>query len=131
MVKKCARWAIVSFLALASASSLSAQRQVWDFLGGKHLDGTQDHDRIQVTRNDGPFRAIQFQVRGDAIFFDRIVMHFGNGTSQELAIGARISSEGINTVIDLPSERVLQSVDLWYFKEAWGHNPRIALYGAR
>jgi hypothetical protein len=66
----------------------------------------------------------------DVIFFDRIVVHFGNGTSRELAVSERISPEGRNYVIDLPGERrPLESVELWYYKEPWGHNPSVSLYG--
>lgn len=132
MAKKRVPWPITWFLALSLATSLSAQRQVWDFLGGTHVDGNQDHDKIQVTRHDGFFRAIQLRVSGDAIFFDRLVVHFGNGTSEELAVRDRISSEGRNHVIDLPGERrVLESIELWYYKERWEHNPRVSLYGTR
>jgi hypothetical protein len=122
---------MVGLLTLAFATSLLARGQTWAFLGHTQVDPSQDHSRVQITRRDRLFRAVQLRV-SDVIFFDRIVVHFGNGTSRELAVSERISPEGRNYVIDLPGERrPLESVELWYYKEPWGHNPRVSLYGVR
>jgi hypothetical protein len=118
-------------LALAFATSLFARGQFWDFLGYTQVDSTQDHGRIQITRRDVHFRTIQLRVSGEAIFFDRLVVHFADGTSRELMVSDRISPGGSNYVIDLLGERSLQSVELWYYKEPRGHNPRVSLYGVR
>lgn len=115
----------------ASTIPLHAQGQVWDFLGDRRIDGTRDHDSIQVTRRNGTFHAIQLRVSGDAIFFDRIVVHFGDGTSEQLAVQDRIWPGGRTHTIDLSRERpVVESVELWYYKESWEHNPRVTLYGS-
>jgi hypothetical protein len=117
-------------LGFASAISLPARGQVWDFLGDKQIDGTQDHDRIQVTRRNGTFHAIQLRV-SEAIFFDRVVVHFGDGTSEEWALRGRIWPGGENHIIGLSGERrVVESVELWYYKETWDHKPRVILYGS-
>ena len=120
---------MVGLLTLAFATSLLARGQTWAFLGHTQVDPSQDHGRVQITRRDRLFRAVQLRV-SDVIFFDRIVVHFGNGTSRELAVSERISPEGRNYVIDLPGERrPLESVELWYYKEPWRHNPNVSLYG--
>ena len=54
-----------------------------------------------------------------------------NGTSQELTLSERISPGTRNYVIDLRGERSLENVELWYYKEPRGHNPRVSLYGVR
>jgi len=119
-------------LVLALATSLFGRGQFWDFLGYTQVDAGHDHGRIQIVRRDRLFRTIQLRVSGEAMFFDRVVMHFGNGTSQELIVSERISPGGKDYVIDLPGERrTLESVELWYYKEPWGHNPRVNLYGIR
>lgn len=123
---------ITGLLALMFAASLFARGQFWDFLGYTEVDGRQDHGRIQITRHDRPFRTIQLRVSGEAIFFDRVVVHFDNGTSQEVSISDRISPQGRNYVIDLPGEHcALESVELWYYKESWGRNPKVSLYGVQ
>jgi len=123
---------VIMLLVLALATSLFGRGQFWDFLGYTQVDAGHDHGRIQIVRRDRLFRTIQLRVSGEAMFFDRVVMHFGNGTSQELIVSERISPGGKDYVIDLPGERrTLESVELWYYKEPWGHNPRVNLYGIR
>jgi hypothetical protein len=75
--------------------------------------------------------AFGLRVSDDAIFFDRLVVRFDDGTSQELIVSERISPGTRNYVIDLQGEGSLESVEFWYYKEPWGHNPRVSLYGAR
>jgi hypothetical protein len=125
------RHIIAGLLALAFATSLFARGQFWDFLGYAQVDSSQDHGRIQITRRDVHFRTIQLRVSGEAIFFDRLVVHFDDGTSQEIMVNDRISPGGRNYVIDLIGERSLESVELWYYKESRGLNPRVSLYGVR
>jgi hypothetical protein len=129
MLKKQVVLALVVFLALAFDTSLYARGLVWDFLGDTHIDGAQDHDRIQVGLRRGPFRAVQLRV-SDPIFIRRVVVYYANGTSEELAIGDRVSPAGGTHIIDLTGQgRALESVELWYFKEQWQHSPRVILYG--
>jgi len=130
MLRKHFRHTLAGFLALALATSVFARGQFWDFLGYTQVDGGQDHGKIQITRRHGPFHTIQLRVSGDAIFFDRLIVHFSNGTSEEFVVSGRISPEGKYYVMELPGEaRVLESVELRYYKEAWGHIPRVSLYG--
>jgi hypothetical protein len=116
-------------LVLASATSLFATGQFWDFLGFTQVDSSQDHAQIHITRRDVHSRTIQLRVSGEAIFFDRLVVHFDDGTAQELAVSERILPGGKNYVIDLLGERTLKSVELWYYKEPWSHNPTVSVYG--
>jgi len=123
---------IVLLLAAALSTSICAQSLVWNFLGDANIDDIHDHNKIQVSGRHGPFRAVQLRVTGDAIFFQRVVVFYGNGTSEELVIGHRIWPEGKTHIIDLAGDpRALESVELWYFKEPWEHHPRVSLYGTR
>jgi hypothetical protein len=131
MLRKPFRHAVAGLLAFALATSLFARGQFWDFLGYTQIDTSQDHGRIQIVRRDVHFRTIQLRVSGDPIFFDRLVVHFDDGTSRELMVSERISPGGRNYVIDLLGERTLETVELWYYKEPWSHNPRVSLYGVR
>jgi len=129
MICKRFRYAIVGLLSLAFATSVFPRGQFWDFLGNAQVDGGQDHGRIQITRRGIHFRTIQLRVSGEAIFFYRLVVHFEDGTSQELIVSDRISPRGKTYVIDLLGERSLQSVELWYYKEPWSRNPTVSVYG--
>lgn len=120
---------VACLLALCGVSSLLARGQAWAFLGYTEVDRRLDHSNIQVTRRDCFFRTIRLRV-SDAIFFDRLVVHFDNGTSQELIVSERILPGGRNYVIDLAGEpRLLESVELWYYREAWTSGPKVSLYG--
>lgn len=131
MLRKRIAQPLACLLAIACTICLPARGQVWDFLGATEIDGTRDHDKIQVTRRNGIFRAIQVRVSGDAIFFDRVVVHFGDGTSEAQAVQGRIWPEGRNLIIGFSGEsRVVESVEVWYYKEVWEHNPRVILYGS-
>jgi hypothetical protein len=120
---------VACLLTLLFGTSLRARSQAWAFLGYTRLDSRQDHSKIRVTRRDGSFGVIRLRV-SDAIFFDRLIVRFGNGTSREFIISERILPEGRNFVLDVASEpRLFESVELWYYQEPWGSNPRVTLYG--
>lgn len=130
MLRKRITRLLVCLVGFASTISLPAREQLWDFLGDKQIDRTQDHVRIQVTRRTGVFHALQLRVT-DTVFFDRVVVHFGDGTSEELALRGRIWPGGENHIIGLSGERrVVESVELWYYKEPWERLPRVILYGS-
>jgi len=120
------------FALMLSVSAANAQYGRWDRLGDAHVDGGQDHDVIQVGHHDGRFRAIRLAVSGGEIFFERVIVHYGNGQSEELVVRDRIPSGGSTRAIDLPGDRrVIQSVELWYGKARWEHRPRVTLFGLR
>ena len=125
-------WLLALVLVLTAGTSLSARGIVWDFLGDTHIDDIRDHDKILANRRDGPFRALQLRVSGDTIFFQRLVAHYANGTSEELPIDDGISPKATTLVMNLTGERrILDSVEVWYFKQPWEHRPRLTLYGTR
>ncbi len=133
MLKKHVMVAFGLLLALVFSASANAQYgERWDYLGSAHVDGDQDHDNIHVGRHDGRFRAIQLRVSGGEIFFERVLVHYGNGETEELVIRDRIPSGGMTRAIDLPGDRrVIESVELWYGKGRWEHRPKVSLFGLR
>lgn len=120
------------FLAVGSDMPVLCHGLFWRFLGETRIRKGADHERIQVDGRQGPFRAVQLRVRGDDFFCERIVVNYGDGASQELVVGGRISTEGANRVIDLrDGPHLLKSVEFWYFKEPWADAPHVTLYGTR
>jgi hypothetical protein len=81
---------LACFLALGSTICLPVRGQVWDFLGDAEISRTRDHEKIEVARCSAVLHAIQLRVSGDAIFLDHLVVHFGDGTSEEMAVQGRI-----------------------------------------
>jgi hypothetical protein len=119
---------ILGVLTLAFATGLYAHGQFWDFLGSAHVDPSRDHGRIEIARRDRVFRTIQLRISDEAIFLDRLVVHFGDGTSQKTVVHGRVLG-GSNCIIELTGGRALESVELWYFQESWVHTPKVSLYG--
>jgi len=103
----------------------------WIYLGEANVDGNADHDRIKIGRDDGRFRAIQIHVERAPIEFQRVVVHYGNGADEEIAIRNRINPGGKTRAIDLRGrDRVIDSVELWYAKARYGSaKPKLRLFG--
>jgi hypothetical protein len=130
MLKKQMVGSVAVFLALVSSVPVSARGLTWRFLGDTQIRGGQDHDKIQVDGQQGPFRAVQLRVAGDDFFCQRLVVNYADGASEELAIGDRISVEGKARIIDLKGgAHVVKSVEFWYFRQPWEHAPLVTLYG--
>jgi len=96
------------------------------------VDGAADHDNIKVGVQDGMFHAIQLRVKGGAIDFTRVVVHYGNGEPEEVFVRARIPAGGKTRAIQLEGhERYLKSVELWYGRGGWATRPEVQLFGMR
>ena len=120
---------MATFLALTLSGSLLAQGQFWDFLGHTEVNLSQNHAIIPIARHDLHFRTIQLRVTGEAVFLDRLVIHFSDGTSRELLVAGRILPGAKSYVIELLGERSLENVELWYYKEPRDHNATVTVYG--
>lgn len=119
-------------LTLLSLSTANAQR--WEYLGEANVDGNADHDRIRVGESRGAFRRIQILVQNSAVAFDRVVVHYGNGTTYPVSVASRIPAGGRTRAIDLPGDRRwIESVEVWYQRGNWasGAKPKIRLMGIR
>lgn len=103
----------------------------WDYLGEANVDGARDHDAIQVGRADGRFRSLRIQVERAPIEFQRVIVHYGNGESEELQIRDKIRAGGQTRAIDLRGgDRAISSVEFWYAKANWrSQRPKVRLYG--
>src|SRR4030095_16658715 len=102
----------------------------WVYLGESNVDGNTDHDKIKIGRDDGMFRAIQIRVERAPIEFYRVVVHYGNGADEEIAIRNRINPGGGTRVIDLRGrDRVIESVEVWYARAKYDSaKPKLRLF---
>ena len=127
---------ILSFTSTASAQRHDREHDRgegrWERLGQSRVDGRRDHDNIHVYAR-GAFRAIQLQVQGGGIEFQRVVVHFENGADTEVDIRDRIGAGDRTRAIDLPGDqRRIRSVEIWYSRENWGRSrPTLVLSGRR
>jgi hypothetical protein len=119
-------------LLLALLSPLAFAKH-WILLGTAHVDKDDDPKTIHVGAAAGPLHQIQLRVNGAAIDLQRVVVHFENGSQEELpSVNDRIRSGGKTRDIDLPGERrTIDGVELWFSKEYRDTRPEVSLYGAR
>jgi len=104
----------------------------WVYLGEAHVDGQADHDKIKVGKSEGRFRALQLKVDFVAIEFRHVVVHYSNGTSEEVQVRQRIRAGGSTRDIDLAGrDRAVDSVEIWYERGNYGRRqrPRVRLFG--
>ena len=117
-------------LVLGLSMVLNAQRG-WVHLGDKHVDGKSDHDKISIGRDDGRFRQLQIRVKDAPVDFQKVLVHYGNGTDEELQFRERINPGTETRAMDLRGRgRFIKSVEFWYEKANWGSTrPTVSLYG--
>ena len=124
-------WMSILLLLVALALSPTLLAKDWVYLGNAHADGSTDHDTIRVSTNQA-FHAIQLRVNGGAVDFERVVVHYGGGGKDELAVREHVGSGDKTDEIKLPGDhRTVESVEIWYAKEKLTQRPEIQLYAAR
>ncbi|HLF57310.1 MAG TPA: hypothetical protein VI942_10740 [Thermoanaerobaculia bacterium] len=122
----------VALLVLATAGAAHAARK-WQFLGERLVTDRLDHDVIAVTAYEGNFTALQVRVKGRAVQFRSMTVHFGNGTRQEVELREVVAPGGASRVIDLEGgDRVIQRVEFVYDAQAIrGRQALVRLFGRR
>lgn len=106
---------VVGLVVLPGAASARRGAGNWALLGERQVTDKLDHDTIVVTAARGEFRHLQLRVFERAVQFHKVVVHFGDGESQELVMREVIRAGGRSRTIDLEGRaRVIRSIDLWY-----------------
>jgi hypothetical protein len=101
-------------IALVLYIAPAAHAASWVYLGQAHVDGQHDHDNIEVGAAAGRYRFLQIRVQNAPIEFDRIVVHYGDGEPETLAVRDVIRAGGHSRAIKLQGDRFVKSFELWY-----------------
>jgi len=106
---------LAAALIFSLSSFISPQQNKWEKLGERKVNLGLDHDRIVIGASDGIFSKLKIKVRNSGINLHRMVVHFGNGDKQEIAIREDIQNGGESRAVDLKgNRRVISKVDFWY-----------------
>jgi hypothetical protein len=109
-MKRSFMFAILVIVLLCAGIAGAAQKGGrWQLLGEQEVDFKNDHDRIDVKRNDGPFRELRIEVRDAPIEIREMVVTFGDGKKFRPKIQARFREGHGSHVINLPGNR--RSID--------------------
>jgi hypothetical protein len=123
--------ALLLFMSIGQAAFAQGSKR-WIYLGQTTVNGQRDYDRIGIGRNEGRFQSLQLRVSGAPVQFQRVVVNYTNGTSEELEFRDRINPGGQTRAIDLRGgERAISSVEFRYSKSNWARRalPKVSLYG--
>ncbi len=103
----------------------------WKILGITNVKGTLDRDVVKVTAKKGLFRSIKIKVRTGPLEMKKLIVHFGNGEIQDIAIRKHFGKNTESRVIDLKGQkRAIKKVVFWYAKKKWaGPKPTVVLWG--
>lgn len=102
----------------------------WDLLGTRTVKWTMDHDEIVVTGFEGKFDALKVKVLHGALNMHKMVVHFGNGGTQEVELRNNFKAGSESRVIDLTGDdRVIRKVDFWYDTKTRSKKSVLQLWG--
>jgi hypothetical protein len=90
-------------------------------LGERKVDKRSDHDSINVNDSEGSFESVQLRVQNAPVEFEKVVVHYRNGTQQELNMRDEIPAGGTTRTIDLEgsvNERNITHVTFDYETDA-------------
>lgn len=122
-----------SFAAEIPSELLVAEdlRGGWEKLGSKKVNFGLDRDEIIVTARDGRFTKLKIKVKKGGINMHKMVVHFGDGGTQNVAMRNNIGRGGESRVIDLQGgKRVIKKVVFWYdTKNLSARRAKIELWG--
>jgi hypothetical protein len=77
----------------------------WEKLGERNVNFRVDRDEIFVTASEGRFTALKIKVRKGAINLHKMVVHFGDGSEQEVETRDNLAAGAESRVIDLAGNR--------------------------
>ena len=93
----------------------------WEKLGQRKVNYKVDRDEIFVTAKDGRFTKVKIHVKHAPINMRKMVVHFGNGETQNVQLRNKIPAGGESRVIDLKGgKRVIKKVVFWYDTKNYG-----------
>ncbi len=104
-------------LALAAMFTLNftTDRAGWERLGTRKVNYGLDRDEIFVTAKDGIFTALKIKVKRGGVNMHKLVVHYGNGQTDEIELRNNLTPGSESRVLDLVgNKRIIQKVVFWY-----------------
>jgi len=104
---------LLAIVVLCNFTSVLSQE--WVQLGSRKVNFGLDRDEIPVTYHEGTFTAIKLEVTDGGLNMHRCVIHFENGTQQEVSLRYEFARGTESRVIDLVgNRRFIKKIVFWY-----------------
>jgi hypothetical protein len=96
-------------------AALAGAAPNWELLGRQEVDFRNDHDRIEVGRQEGRFKELQVRVEGAPVEMRRMTVTFANNETFSPNLRHRFEKNSKTRNIDLPGDRrTIKSIDFDY-----------------
>lgn len=87
----------------------------WEKLGTRTVKFNLDKDEIMVTAQEGFFTGLKIKVLNSKLDMHKMVVHFGDGSTQDIELRNIFKAGQESRVIDLPgNRRIITKVVFWY-----------------
>ena len=104
----------------------------WTPLGERTVDGSYDHDRIEVGRYEGRFSKLTLVVENSDLELIDLSIQFANGAPWHPALSHYFREGQRTRAIDFPGdERTIKYIDFKYRNLPGGGRAKVAVFGLR
>lgn len=107
----------IFFISLSSFDTVdnSSEIREWVRLGTKIVDHKLDRDVLQVGVEDGRFKKLKLKVTGGSLNMRKMVVHYGNGTKDDINLRFNFNNRSSSRVIDLEgNKRIIKKIVFIY-----------------
>ncbi|MEM6686028.1 MAG: hypothetical protein AAF617_09620 [Bacteroidota bacterium] len=107
----------ILFIGLSSFESAPAEtfKDNWEKLGSKKVNYRLDKDVIRVGKHEGTFRKLKLVVSKGSLNMHRMIVHYGNGNTEEIKLKHTFSRRSDSRVIDLQGRnRIIRKITFVY-----------------
>ncbi len=125
---------LLALITIAGPATARSNANRWTSLGELHVKDRVDRDTLRLKSAKGTFDSIRLKVKGHAVQFHSLTIHFENGTEQEVALRSVIRAGKFSRVIDLTGgQRQLKKIVFVYDAQTRrrGKGAKIKVYGRR
>ena len=110
---------IIVLLFLFVCVGVTAASAQWHSVGSKEIDGSVDHDTLNVTDWKSEYKHIRLGVAGAPVDFSRVIITYGSGITEEIWASAYIKPGEFSGVKDLATGvRLIRKIEIWYVPDS-------------
>ena len=115
------KWLLLILLMFGLSFNMSAQQiGRWEKLGERSVKFRTERDVIKCSHK-GTFSKLKIRVNEAPVEFNKVLVRYGNGSTQELYIRQTILAGGYTRVLDLRgNKRVIKEI-VFYYKTKKGY----------